>query len=448
MMINQFLSLGANDWPEPEEPRLPEPELKEFCARHFAARARYLAATAGQLPTAPLYLFDREGLRRKIRQFRKTWELKFPGNRIFYALKSNHYPGVAATAISEGLGLDVSSGTELKKALELGADRIIFSGPGKTTEELQLAVRHQQKVTIMLDSYGELERLATVSRSQNHQTSCGVRLNQRQQGSWQKFGIPLEELAEFVRSAAGHRSLAVEALQFHCSWNLTPEKHVLFCRDLGDRLEHLPGVFRAQLRLIDFGGGFWPEEGEWLQYNGTGIGRLRQAAGTGSDRPLDHFRLPTMPLREFTAALKQAFEIHLSPRTAAEAGCEPGRWLCHEAMHLLLRVVDRKSDDLVITDGGSNSIGWERFESDYFPILNLSRPELKERCCRIMGSLCTPQDLWGGSYWGHKLKEGDYLLIPNQGAYTYSLRQNFIKPAARVVELPPCGSAMEGFQDD
>ncbi|HDS15911.1 MAG TPA: decarboxylase, partial [Proteobacteria bacterium] len=113
----------------------------------------------------------------------------------------------------------------------------------------------------------------------------------------------------------------------------------------------------------------------------------------------------------------------------------PGRWLCNDTMHLLLQVIDRKEIDLAITDAGTNSIGWERFVWDYFPILNLSRPALEERPCEIMGSLCTPDDLWGNSYWGEDLKAGDYLLIPNQGAYTYSLRQQFIKTAAPVVNL-------------
>jgi hypothetical protein len=59
-------------------------------------------------------------------------------------------------------------------------------------------------------------------------------------------------------------------------------------------------------------------------------------------------------------------------------------------MHLLLTVIDRKADDLVITEGGTNAVGWERFEHDYFPVLSLSQPALRENACAIMGSLCTP----------------------------------------------------------
>ena len=114
---------------------------------------------------------------------------------------------------------------------------------------------------------------------------------------------------------------------------------------------------------------------------------------------------------------------------------EPGRWLCHDAMHILLTVADRKSPDVIITDGGTNAVGWERFESDYFPVINLTRPGLDEHDCLVSGSLCTPHDLWGYSYFGDDIREGDLLLVPNQGAYTYSLRQQFIKPLPACADL-------------
>ena len=108
-------------------------------------------------------------------------------------------------------------------------------------------------------------------------------------------------------------------------------------------------------------------------------------------------------------------------------------------MHLVLKVVDVKSPDLVITDGGTNAVGWERFEHDYFPVINLTQPGLTEHPCLVLGSLCTPHDVWGFSYHGYGIAEGDVLLVPDQGAYTYSLRQEFIKP------LP--GTAILGVHD-
>ncbi len=70
-----------------------------------------------------------------------------------------------------------------------------------------------------------------------------------------------------------------------------------------------------------------------------------------------------------------------------------------------------------------------------FPVLNLTRPALIETPCYVLGSLCTPHDVWGYSYWGTGIEEGDVLMIPTQGAYTYSLRQHFIKPVPKVASL-------------
>jgi diaminopimelate decarboxylase len=104
-------------------------------------------------------------------------------------------------------------------------------------------------------------------------------------------------------------------------------------------------------------------------------------------------------------------------------------------MHILIQVIDKKMPDMVITDAGTNAVGWERFETDYFPVLNLTRPGLTEKPCRILGSLCTPHDAWGYSFFGTDIQEGDILMIPFQGAYTYSLRQSFIKPLPETILL-------------
>jgi diaminopimelate decarboxylase len=112
---------------------------------------------------------------------------------------------------------------------------------------------------------------------------------------------------------------------------------------------------------------------------------------------------------------------------------EPGRWISTPAMHILLKVVDMKDHRTAVTDGGINILGWERPLTEFIPVINLSRPSLRELPVRIFGSLCAPYDIWGRSVYGNGIEPGDILVIPDQGAYTYSLRQSFIKPVARVV---------------
>jgi diaminopimelate decarboxylase len=210
---------------------------------------------------------------------------------------------------------------------------------------------------------------------------------------------------------------------------------VAFIERLGEHLGRLDKNQRAQIEFIDIGGGFWPEEGEWLQAEGTTDGSLRKLLGTESESLTVHYRQPAVPITVFAEQIGLALSRSIPSDVPYTLCTEPGRWLCHESMHLLLTVADRKAEDLVITDGGTNAVGWDRFENDYFPVINLSRPALDEHPCLVAGSLCTPHDLWGYSYFGADIKPGDLLLIPNQGAYTYSLRQEFIKPLPKVATL-------------
>ncbi len=137
----------------------------------------------------------------------------------------------------------------------------------------------------------------------------------------------------------------------------------------------------------------------------------------------------------FAESLARVIKEKILPLTDSTICFEPGRWICNDAMHILVSVTDKKADDLVITDAGTNAVGWERFETDYFPVLNLTQSRMVERPCHILGSLCTPHDVWGYAYFGKSIREGDILMIPTQGAYTYSLRQQFIKPLPRVLIL-------------
>ena len=189
------------------------------------------------------------------------------------------------------------------------------------------------------------------------------------------------------------------------------------------------------IEFIDIGGGFWPSQGEWLQSSGTSQSCPSSVIELRSASMTCHYKRHSTTIEEFAGQVAQAVCTHLFPYVSCRICAEPGRWLCNDAMHLLLTVVDKKARDLVITDAGTNAIGWERFETDYFPVINLSRPETVEYKCYILGSLCTPHDVWGYSYWGKDIQPGDVLMIPTQGAYTYSLRQEFIKLLPAVVML-------------
>jgi diaminopimelate decarboxylase len=404
----------------------------------FLKRAETFARTVNRHGT-PLYVFEEAALRERAAQFAAAFRETLGDIRIFYAVKSNNHPVMVNSVVRCGLGLDVSSGLELELALGCDCPDIIFSGPGKTDKELQLAVRHPSKVTVLIDSFGELERLEKAAAGLQTQMKAGVRLTTDDRGLWRKFGIPLSRLDSFMQKAAGCPHVLLGGLQFHTSWNLDPGHQVDFIARLGQALQNLAPDRRELLKFIDIGGGYWPPQGEWLQWAGTSKGRLHQALLNISSPSTEHYKLPSSPITTFAEKIGAAIQRHVEPYVDCRFYAEPGRWLCNDAMHILLTVVDKKSEDLVITDGGTNIIGWERFETDYFPVINLSRPSRSEHKCFVLGSLCTPHDVWGYGYFGKGIEPGDLLLIPNQGAYTYSLRQQFIKPLPEVVTLDPAG---------
>lgn len=368
---------------------------------------------------SPLYLVDPAMLIRQAARFRTAFASLLAHTRFYYAMKSNSMPEISRILLGEGFGLDVSSGMELAAALDLNAPDIIFSGPGKTDPELKMAANHPDRVTLLMDSMGECRRLMAILAEKKQHLSAGIRLNCQPQGLWQKFGIMPDQLRPLIQEIDAHPFLTCTGIQFHSSWNMTPDRQVEIITRLSGLLSAMPPEFLAHCKFMDIGGGYWPEKGEWLV----------------SDDPLRHFHVPAAPVETFARDLSNALTRHVLPHGNFCICFEPGRWICHDAMHILIQVIDKKMPDMVITDAGTNAVGWERFETDYFPVLNLTRPGLTEKPCRILGSLCTPHDVWGYSFFGTDIQEGDILMIPFQGAYTYSLRQSFIKPLPETILL-------------
>ena len=320
--------------------------------------------------------------------------------------------------------------------MEQNAQAIVFSGPGKTVDEIRLAFENSDRVTILIDSFGEIGKIDAVAKEFNKKIKTGIRLTTNPKALWRKFGIAPEKLPEFWEIIRTKPNLDFHGLQFHTSWNLDPSAQVDFIRKLSPVLKNMPRDFKDSVRFIDIGGGYWPSQGEWIRHSSTPAGKIEQMLETGDRKAKElYYCIPGTPVRSFAEQIGKAVDEHIFSVLKCRICFEPGRWVCNDAVQLLMSVADKKSEDIAITDAGTNAIGWERFEDDYFPVLNLSKPELNERPCNILGCLCTPHDVWGYSYWGSEIADGDVLMIPMQGAYTYSLRQNFIKPLPEFVSI-------------
>lgn len=386
---------------------------------------------------SPQYFFDEPSLSHQIRRFNTVFAKHLSKYRWFYAVKSNSFPGVCRHVIEAGMGLDVSSGYELSMALAMGSRDIIFSGPGKTDDELLLALKNRRGVTLLMDSIGELERITTLMkrmRTDEKRLKAGIRVRSEQKNLWNKFGIPINELAGVFKKAIGVEGLSLCGIQFHTSWNLDPSAQTHMISEVGSYIHaHLPTDCWKMLEFMDIGGGYWPELGEWYNPNQTRKGKLMELLDPPAKFGTAHFWREARPLDDFAKMIALTLSSEGAPLCDLEIWMEPGRWISTPAMHILLKVIDKKDAHTVITDGGTNLLGWERPLSEFIPVINLTRPSFKEHSMAIFGSLCTPLDVWGTTVFGQGIERGDILLVPEQGAYTYSLRQSFIKPRARVI---------------
>ena len=414
---------------------LPEDTLTDYI--HSFLSRRHIFVESGTRFGTPQYFFDGPSLVLRLKQFQKVFADQLNSFQPFYAVKSNSFRGICRRVVTEGWGLDVSSGFELSLALATDCKRIIFSGPGKTDDELTLALHNRDRVIILLDSPGELGRLTRLLKSHGSPgtpVKAGVRVSGDRHKGWSKFGVPLRDLHGVFQQAADAPGIEPCGIQFHTSWNLGPASQVAMIRDIGSHLRReMPAQLSSRLTFLDIGGGFWPEAGEWLNPAHTLKGQILRILDPQFSFPSRHYRRKAKTLAAFAAAIASTIQDQGPPLNRVEVWTEPGRWISTPAMHILLSVVDKKGPKTFITDGGTNLLGWERPLTEFIPLINLSRPGTKESKAMVYGSLCTPMDIWGESFFGDGLEVGDILLVPDQGAYTYSLRQSFIKPRSRVI---------------
>ena len=153
---------------------MPKEQLERHVAQYLDRRDEFLSAA--EQYGSPLYVLETDVLKDRARTFLSAFAAELPDIGVYYALKSNNLPMVVRTIVEEGLGLDVSSGLELELALDCGAEEIIFSGPGKTDDELCSALAHADRVIVLMDSLGEMARLERLAACCGTTIRAGVRL--------------------------------------------------------------------------------------------------------------------------------------------------------------------------------------------------------------------------------------------------------------------------------
>ncbi|NSL55291.1 pyridoxal-dependent decarboxylase, exosortase A system-associated [Uliginosibacterium sp. IMCC34675] len=356
----------------------------------------------------PFYAYARAVIDARIAHLRAALPAAI---KLHYAIKANPMPSLVAHMTGLVDGLDVASGGELAVALASGMDtrEISFAGPAKREPELEAAVR--AGVLLNVESFREVELLATLSQRLGLPARVAVRVNpdfelkssgMKMGGGPKPFGVDAENVPELLQRI-GDLGLAFEGFHlFAGSQNLRSEAIVeaqQLSFELAVRLAaHAP----APVRTLNLGGGF-------------GIPYFP------GDAPLD-----LAPIGANLAALAELAKTKLPH---AELVIELGRYLVGEAGVYVCRVVDRKvsrGQTFLVCDGGLHhhlaaSGNFGQLIRKNYPVIigNKAAPERTETVS-VVGPLCTPLDILAERMELALALPGDLVVVFQSGAYGFS----------------------------
>jgi len=367
----------------------------------WRTRRRELLELAGA--ATPRYVYDRATVRAQAQALRAALPCVA---HWFYAIKANSHPALLREIAAQGFGLECVSPGELARAGEIGAP-LLFTPNFAAREEYPAAYARGAQVTVdnlhPLAHWGEvfagreliLRIDLGVGRGHHDKVKTG--------GAQSKFGLALDELAEFQRLAAQH-NVRIAGLHAHLGSGILDVAH---WREVYVQLASLAEKI-GSVRVLNIGGGL-------------GV-RARL-----DERPLD------------LAALGAALAEVKNAYPQFELWAEPGRYLVADAGVLLARVTQLKSKGefrYVGCDAGMNSLIRPTLYEAYHEIVNLTRlDEPARELVQVVGPICESGDVLGNNRRLPATQEGDVLLIAQAGAYGAAMAShyNLRDPAAEIV---------------
>ncbi|MFN3568289.1 MAG: diaminopimelate decarboxylase [Caldimicrobium sp.] len=352
----------------------------------------------------PLYVYSAKTIRRHYRVFDQAFsEID---HLTCYSVKANSNLAVLALLRKEGAGADVVSGGELQRALKAGIppQKIVFSGVGKTNEEIEFALR-AGILMFNVESSEELDLLGEIAKSLKIKAPFAIRVNPNVDPKTHpyistglrknKFGIPEEEVLSLYLKAKENPYLWPVGLDAHIGSQLT---------DLSPFVETVRRLKALWKELVDMG-----FEIKYLDLGG-GLGIVYDAEE------------PPLPEEVSPAIVK---ELKGLPITLL---LEPGRVIVGNAGVLITKVLYTKSNkekNFIIVDAGMNDLIRPAFYQAYHKIIPLVDKEEEEIIADIVGPICESGDFLAKDRRIPKVKGGDYLVVMSAGAYGFVMSSNY-----------------------
>ena len=352
----------------------------------------------------PFYCYSLQTLARHIRAFEDP--LEHVDHQTCFAMKANSSLAVLTFMAHHGLGADVVSGGELYRAIKAGipGNRIVYSGVGKTTEEIDMAIdagimmfniESEQELEIINERAGALGKKAPISIRVNPDVdpmthpyiSTGMRDN--------KFGIDIEgSMAQYLR-AKDMEHIEIVGIDCHIGSQLTDVSPFI---DAAERLKVLIANLAElgiEFRYLDLGGGL-------------GI--------TYSDEKPPH------PRDYFSAILDAVGPMGL------KLIFEPGRVIVGNAGVLVTNVLYRKetrTKTFIVVDAGMNDLMRPALYNAYHDIKPLEKKDGDTEKADVVGPICESSDFLAKNRDLPILARGDKIAVMSAGAYGHTMASNY-----------------------
>ncbi|HEY1251665.1 MAG TPA: diaminopimelate decarboxylase [Thermoanaerobaculia bacterium] len=362
----------------------------------------------------PFYVYSRALIEESFRRF----DAAFAGSPhlVCYAMKANGNLAIVKALGALGAGVDVVSGGELRAAMEAGitADRIVFSGVGKTDKEIQLGaelgilafnVESERELAKIDEIAGMLGRTARVALRVNPDIDSGSHPYIATGLKHNKFGIDVATARRLAEQAGRLSHVRLTGLQAHIgSQILEPSPLAETASSLAALANELIAA-GLPLETLDLGGG-------------VGVGETEEK----SLSPEAYAAAVRVPL----AGLSQPLRILI----------EPGRSIVARAGALVARVLYLKESlgkHFVVTDAAMNDLLRPALYAASHPIEPVV-PRGAPFVADIVGPVCETGDFFVRDGAIQRPDEGDLLAIKNAGAYGFAMSSNYnFRPRAAEV---------------
>jgi diaminopimelate decarboxylase len=370
-----------------------------------------LAGLAERFGT-PLYVYSASTIRERMRAFDHAFR-KAP-HTVCYSVKANSNLSILRLLAAVGCGFDVVSGGELERVWRVSrsaAKRVVFSGVGKTPEEMHAALK-ADVLLFNVESESELGALAECASRAKTRARIALRVNPDvpaethpyiSTGLHQhKFGIPIEEARRLYARASQLKSLEIAGVSVHIGSQITDVKP--FAATM-ERVADLISALRTDghvINYVDAGGGLG------IAYDNQSLPGFADLVASYADALL-------RPLRDLN--------VHLL--------LEPGRCIVGPAGTLLTRLLYKKTNGakkFLVVDAAMNDLLRPSLYHAYHeivPVLISGSEQAAREMVDVVGPICETGDFFARDRDLPVTQEGDLLALLDTGAYGMVLASNY-----------------------